>query len=143
MHGGDHGEHADLHRPSAEAQHRFGVGRDEGRRGAGADGQRQRAGDTDQIADEGAEGGLGVGEHPAGVGDGGGQLGDAERQTATQQGHQQGSDEHVHPTAGGEPVVPAGKLSGNHQRDSESGHLRPVQGTFLEHSNLPDPEGRY
>ncbi|MNN30615.1 hypothetical protein D3C81_1442690 [compost metagenome] len=140
---GDHGEHADLHRPSAKAQDRFGIGRDEGRRGAGADGQRERTGDADQIADEGAEGGLGVGEHPAGVRHGGGQLGNAQRQSAAEHGHQQGGDEHVHPAAGGEPVVPAGKLSGNHQRDSQSGHLWPTQGTFLEHSNLPDPEGRY
>ncbi|MCY1436695.1 hypothetical protein D9M71_528260 [compost metagenome] len=129
----DHGEQRDLHRPAAEAEDRLHVRRDESGGGAGADGQGDGAGGADQVADEGAEGALRIGKHPAGVGHGAGQLADAQRQATAQCRHQQGGQQHVGPAIVGKAVVPTGKLAGDHQRDAEPRYLGPAEYALFEH----------
>ncbi|MNE77367.1 hypothetical protein D3C80_1736770 [compost metagenome] len=82
MNADDCGKHGELDRPTANAEHRFGVGRDKGRRSTGADDQRQGAGSADQVADEGPEGSLCIREYTTGTGQGGRQFGHAQGQTA-------------------------------------------------------------
>ncbi|MNX65969.1 hypothetical protein D3C86_970470 [compost metagenome] len=139
----DHHEQGDLHRPATDAENRFGVGTNERRRRAGADGQGQRASHADQITHERPEGTLRIDEHTASARQRRGQFRHTQRQPATEQGHQQRGDQHVQPATGRQPEVPAGKLPGHHQRNSEAGNLWPAQRTFLEHKSLPRPEGRF
>ncbi|MNL08582.1 hypothetical protein D3C87_1293090 [compost metagenome] len=84
-----------------------------------------------------------IDEYTASAGQRGGHFRHAQRQAAAEQGHQQRGDQHVQPATGRQPEVPAGKLPGHHQRNSEAGNLWPAQRTFLEHRNLPRPEGRF
>ena len=139
----DHREQGDLHRPAAKAENRLGVGTNEGRRRAGADGQGQRTGHPDQVTHERPERTLRIHEHTAGAGQRGGQFRHAQRQPTAEQRHQQSGDQHVQPATGRQAKVPAGKLPGHHQRNSKAGDLWPAQRTFLEHRSLPRPEGRF
>ncbi|MNK86531.1 hypothetical protein D3C87_1064460 [compost metagenome] len=139
----DHHEQGDLHRPATDAENRFGVGTNERRRRAGADGQGQRASHADQITHERPEGTLRIHEHAASAGQRRGQFRHAQGQAAAEQGHQQRGDQHVQPATGRQPEVPAGKLPGHHQRNSKAGNLWPAQRTFLKHRSLPRPEGRF
>ncbi|MCY1181345.1 hypothetical protein D9M73_218440 [compost metagenome] len=80
MNANNHGEHGELDRPAADAEHRLGVGRDESRCSAGADDQGQGTGATDQVTDKGPESGLCISEYTAGTGQGSGEFGDTQGQ---------------------------------------------------------------
>ncbi|MCY1415784.1 hypothetical protein D9M71_312780 [compost metagenome] len=133
----DHHEQADAQRPATEAGQRFHVGGKEVGDCPGADGQRQGAGGANQIAGEGSEGQLRIGENATGVRLRGGQFGDTQRQPTAEHGHQQQGQQHVGPAIACQAVVPAGELAGDDQRNAEPGDLGPAENALFEHGVYP------